>query len=82
MASTRRWLLPMGRDDSSPRARESVEFGPARIEVRLEDWPGGEPGVWMQIGESGFHFPIEGAERLKEALEDQIGHARAIKQSV
>ena len=52
--------------------KEQMVFGPARIEVRVEDWPEGDPGIWLRISDSAFLFTVKGAVRLRDALENQI----------
>ncbi len=54
---------------------EQLRIGPARMEVRLQDWPDGNPGVWVQIGDNGFLFTIEGAARLRDALNNHVSLA-------
>ncbi len=56
-------------------ATEQMKIGPAVMQVRVQNWPDGEPGVWVQIGEGQYHFTLAGAKRLKDALERQIRHA-------
>ena len=51
---------------------EQMVFGLAPIEVRVEDWPEGHPGILLQISDCAFLLSVEGAVRLKDALENQI----------
>ena len=55
---------------------ERMRVGPARMGVWPRRWPDGEPGIRLRIGENEFQFTIEGATRLKDALEYQIKEAR------
>ena len=48
---------------------ERMKVGPARMHVRVENWPDGRPGLWVEIGDSKFLFTVEGALRLKDAIE-------------
>ena len=49
---------------------EQMVFGLAPIEVRVEDWSEGHPGIWLQKSDSAFLLSVEGAVRLKDALQN------------
>ena len=51
---------------------EQMKVGPARMGVRVQDWPDGNPGIRVRIGENEFQFTVEGATRLKDALDNHI----------
>ena len=55
---------------------ERMKVGPARMGVRVQDWPGGNPGIRVRIGESEFQFTVEGAAQLRDALEEHISQVR------
>ena len=52
-----------------------------RMGVRVSDWPDGETGIMVDIGESSYLFTLAGADRLKDALERQIGMARGLEET-
>ena len=59
-----------------------MESVPTRMEVRVEELPEGDVGIWLQIGETPFLFPLDAASRLISALEDQVELAREIEEVV
>ena len=60
---------------------EQMVFGPARIEVHVQDWPEGHPGIALRMSDSAFLFSVEGAVRLRDALENQIGLAGGVDEA-
>ena len=52
---------------------KTIRMGPAEIAVHVIDMPSGDGmGIWLQIGDSIFLFPLDGASRLADALTDQV----------
>ena len=49
--------------------------------MRVSDWPDGETGIMVDIGESSYLFTLAGADRLKDALERQLGIARGLEET-
>ena len=64
------------------RDEQLIVHQSARMGVRVADWPDGETGIMVDIGESSYLFTLAGAGRLKDALEQQLGIAGDLDKTV
>ena len=49
-----------------------MTHGPARMQVRVQDWPDGRPGIRLSINDQFYQFTVDAAVRLRDALNNHI----------